>query len=60
MPHRDWYCKDVFSGKLDVRVVWQDALVLAFHHPRPQAKIRVVIIPKQHIPSLLDPLALDG
>ena len=34
--------------------------VLAFHHPQPQAEIHVVIIPKQHIASLLDPLALDG
>ena len=50
----------MLSGKQEVRVVWQDPLVLAFHHPRPQAEIHVVIIPKQHIPSLLDPLALDG
>jgi histidine triad (HIT) family protein len=60
MPRRDWYCEDVLSGSLQVRVVWQDERVLAFHHPHPQAEIHVVIIPKKHIPSLLDPLALDG
>ena len=60
MPRRDWYCEDVLSGSLQVRVVWQDERVLAFHHPRPQAEIHVVVIPKQHIPSLMDPLALDG
>ena len=60
MARRDWYCEDVLSGKIDVSVVWEDARVLAFHHPLPQAEIHVVVIPKQHVPSLLDPLALDG
>ena len=60
MAFRDWYCEDVLSGRLDVRVVWEDELVLAFHHPEPQATIHVVIIPKQHVPSLMSPGALDG
>ena len=60
MPRRDWYCEDILSGKIGVKIVWQDARVLAFHHPRPQAAIHVVVIPRQHIESLLDPLALDG
>ncbi len=34
--------------------------MLAFHHPEPTAEIHVVVIPKTHVPSLLDPLALDG
>ena len=59
MTRRDWYCEDALSGKIVVSVVWEDARVLAFHHPLPQAEIHVVI-PKQHVPSLLDPLALDG
>jgi histidine triad (HIT) family protein len=33
---------------------------VAFHHPRPKAKIHVVVIPKNHVPSILDPMALDG
>ena len=60
MPRRDWYCEDVLSGKITVSKVWEDERVLAFHHPSPQAEIHVVVIPKQHVASLLDPLALDG
>lgn len=59
MARRDWYCEDVLSRKIEVKVVWENEHVLAFHHPRPQAEIHVVVIPKQHVPSLLDPLALD-
>ena len=60
MAHRDWFCEDVLSGKIEVSKVWEDASVLAFHHPKPKAEIHVVVIPKAHVPSLLDPLALDG
>ena len=60
MARRDWYCEDVLSGKIEIETVWEDERVLAFHHPRPQAEIHVVVIPKQHVASLLDPLALDG
>jgi histidine triad (HIT) family protein len=60
MRRRDWYCEEVLSGRLEINKVWEDELVLAFHHPRPQAEIHVVVIPKKHVPSVLDPLALDG
>lgn len=60
MTRRDWYCEDVLSGNLEVDVVWEDSRVLAFHHPRPTADIHVVVIPKEHISSLLDPKAKDG
>ena len=60
MAWSDWYCDDVLSGKLEVERVYEDDLVLAFHHPRPAAEIHVVVIPKSHVPSLLDPAALDG
>jgi len=60
MARRDWYCEDVLSGKLKVDRLWEDERVLAFHHPRPKAPIHVVVIPKQHIQSILDPKALDG
>jgi histidine triad (HIT) family protein len=56
----DWYCDEVLSGKLAVEVVWEDERVMAFHHPRPTAPIHVVVIPKRHILSVLDPAALDG
>jgi histidine triad (HIT) family protein len=60
MTRRDWYCEDVLSGYLEVSKVWEDERVLAFRHPNPQSEIHVVVIPKNHVPSILDPLALDG
>lgn len=60
MAYRDWYCEDVLPGRLEVVKVWEDERVLAFHHPQPQSEIHVVVIPKAHVPSLLDPMALDG
>ena len=60
MPRRDWYCEDVLSGKIKIQKVWEDERVLAFHAPTPHDDIHVVVIPKQHVPSLMDPLALDG
>jgi histidine triad (HIT) family protein len=60
MAFRDWYCEDVLSGKIEVEKIWEDERVLAFRHPQPQAEIHVVVIPKAHVPSLLDPAALDG
>jgi histidine triad (HIT) family protein len=60
MARRDWYCEDVLSGVLEVDVVWEDDHVLAFHHPQPTSEIHVVVIPKKHIGSLLDPGARDG
>ena len=57
---RDWYCQDVLPGKLTVDRVFEDDLVLAFHHRDPQAEVHVVVIPKSHVGSLLDPEALDG
>ena len=60
MAHRDWYCEDVLSGKIEINKVWEDKRVLAFHHPQPQSEIHVVVIPKQHITSILEPEAADG
>jgi histidine triad (HIT) family protein len=60
MAFRDWYCEDVLSGKIEVRRVWEDELVLAFNHPQPTAEIHVVVIPKEHVTSILDQKALDA
>lgn len=60
MAYRDWYCEDVLSGAIEVRKVWEDAQVLAFHHPSPQSEIHVVVIPKDHISSILDHRALNS
>ncbi len=60
MARRDWYCEDVLSGDLTVDRIWEDDRVLAFHHPEPLSEIHIVVIPKQHVPSIMDPTALDG
>jgi histidine triad (HIT) family protein len=60
MALTDWYCEEVLPGNLEVERVFEDEHVLAFHHPRPSAVPHVVVIPKQHVASLLAPEALDG
>lgn len=60
MARRDWYCEDVLSGQMAVRRIYEDARVLAFHHPEPMADVHVVVIPKAHVSSILDAKALDG
>lgn len=60
MALTDWYCEEVLSGELSVQRIFEDERVLAFHHPRPSAAPHVVVIPKQHVPSLLAPEALNG
>jgi histidine triad (HIT) family protein len=56
---RDWFCEDVLTGRAPIARVFEDDLVLAFHHPRPIAPFHVVIIPKRHTPSLLGAEARD-
>jgi diadenosine tetraphosphate (Ap4A) HIT family hydrolase len=57
---RDWYCEDVLSGKLQVRVLYDDERVLGFEHPYPMYQIHGVVIPRAHVASLLAPEALHG
>ena len=57
---RDWYCEDVLSGKMEVKKIWEDERVLVFYHPTPTTEHHAVAIPKQHIPSLMDPTMVDG
>ncbi|MBI2324675.1 MAG: HIT domain-containing protein [Chloroflexi bacterium] len=57
---RDWYCEDVLSGKLQVKVLYDDERVLGFEHPYPMYQIHGVVIPRAHVASLLAPEALNG
>lgn len=59
MALTDWYCEEVLPGRLQVDRIFEDEHVLAFHHPRPATRPHAVIIPKTHVPSLLDESALD-
>ncbi len=49
----DFYCDEVLSGRTPVDVVAQTDGVLAFHHTRPAYPVHIVVIPKQHVDSLL-------
>lgn len=49
----DFYCDEVLSGKTVVKKVHETGNVLAYHHTRPFWETHIVVIPKQHIASLL-------
>jgi histidine triad (HIT) family protein len=50
----DFYCDEVLSGKTPVERVLETKRVLAFQHTRPAYAVHIVVIPKLHIPSLVD------
>lgn len=58
----DFYCEQVLSGATTVEIVHETENVLAFRHTRPFWEVHFVVIPKCHIPSLLqlDDSALLG
>lgn len=47
------FCK-IISGEIPSRRVYENDRVLAFDDINPMAPVHVIIIPKQHIPTLLD------
>lgn len=50
----DFYCDEAISGRTQVDVVLETDDVLAFHHTRPFWPVHIVVVPKQHVPSLTD------
>jgi histidine triad (HIT) family protein len=50
----DFYCREVLSGETPVEVVAETPHVLAFRHTRPHYDVHVVVVPKEHIASLLE------
>lgn len=50
----DFYCDEVLSGKTPVQRVAETPRCLAFFHTRPAYPIHIVVIPKLHVPSLVD------
>ncbi|MEU8076141.1 HIT domain-containing protein [Catellatospora citrea] len=50
----DFYCDEALSGRTPVRVVAETDEVLAFHHTRPYWPVHIVVVPKRHVPSLVD------
>ncbi|MDI3508311.1 MAG: histidine triad family protein [Clostridiales bacterium] len=47
------FCK-IASGEIPSQIVYQDDAVVAFKDVNPQAPVHILIIPRQHIPSLMD------
>lgn len=50
----DFYCEEVLSDKTPVNKVYETENVLAYHHTRPFYPVHIVVIPKRHIPSLIN------
>lgn len=50
----DFYCDEVLSGRTKVEVVVETEDVLAYHHTKPFWPVHIVVIPKMHVPSLID------
>ncbi len=47
------FCK-IVAGKIPVSKVYENDDVLAFDDIHPQAPVHVIVIPKQHVPTLMD------
>jgi len=47
------FCK-IVKGEIPAKVVYEDEAVMAFHDINPQAPVHILIIPKEHIPTVND------
>lgn len=47
------FCK-IVKGEIPSKKVYEDDRVVAFHDINPIAPVHVLVIPKKHIPSVLD------
>lgn len=50
----DFYCDEALSGRTPIDVVLETDDVPAFHHTRPFWPVHIVVVPKRHVPSLID------
>ena len=50
----DFYCDEALSGRTPIDVVMETDEVLAFRHTRPFWPVHIVVVPKRHVPSLID------
>lgn len=47
------FCK-IIDKKIPARIIYEDEHTLAFEDINPQAPVHTLVIPKKHIPTLLD------
>jgi len=45
---------NIISGKIPADIVYEDERVVAFHDARPVAPVHILIVPRNHIPTLND------
>ncbi|MET8605680.1 HIT family protein [Streptomyces rubiginosohelvolus] len=50
----DFYCHQALAGTVEIEKVVETDRVLAFHHTNPSYPVHIVVIPKEHVPSLTD------
>lgn len=50
----DFYCEEVLSGRTPVDVVAESERAMAFRHTCPAYPVHIVVIPRAHVPSLLE------
>jgi histidine triad (HIT) family protein len=53
------FCR-ILAGEIPARIVHQDPTVVAFEDINPQAPTHVLVIPRQHLPSLTEAVAEDA
>ncbi len=51
---KDFYCDVALRDTAVLRVEFESDTVLAFHHTRPFWPVHIVVVPKQHVGSLLE------
>lgn len=47
------FCK-IAEKKIPARIIYEDDLAVAFEDANPQAPVHVLVIPRKHIPTILD------
>ena len=47
------FCK-IINGEIPSRKIYEDEELLAFHDVNPQAPVHFLVIPKKHIPSIME------
>lgn len=50
----DFYCHQALVSRVPIEKVEETESVLAFHHTNPSYPVHIVVIPKEHVPSLTD------
>ncbi|WP_374595007.1 histidine triad nucleotide-binding protein [Aquabacterium sp.] len=50
------FCK-IAAGEIPSRKVYEDEDVIAFHDIRPAAPVHLLIVPREHVPTLADATA---